>query len=114
MLAEVYCITMVQFLKIKAKNKIITKKPLNERTQMNINEHITETFMSINEQTQPLLLFICLSYGSKFLVHVCSFIKQTNINELPVKQFTNCSLNVRFVYSPTNIAYLPAYSTDHF
>ncbi|MFS7932442.1 hypothetical protein Hanom_Chr04g00367941 [Helianthus anomalus] len=33
-------------------------------------------------------------------VHVRSFIKRTNINEFPAERLTNCSLNVRFVYSP--------------
>ncbi|MFS7983600.1 hypothetical protein Hanom_Chr11g00976361 [Helianthus anomalus] len=42
-------------------------------------------------------MFICLTYRTKFLVHVCSFIKRMNINELPAEQFTNCSLNIRFV-----------------
>ncbi|KAJ0565467.1 hypothetical protein HanIR_Chr06g0262911 [Helianthus annuus] len=37
---------------------------------------------------------------TKFLVHVRLFIKRTNINELPAKRLTNCSLNVWFVYSP--------------
>ncbi|KAJ0610642.1 hypothetical protein HanHA300_Chr01g0006021 [Helianthus annuus] len=35
----------------------------------------------------------------KFLVLVCSFIKRTNINELPTKRFTNYSLNIRLIYS---------------
>ncbi|KAJ0591915.1 hypothetical protein HanHA300_Chr03g0078851 [Helianthus annuus] len=29
-----------------------------------------------------------------------SFIKM-NVNELPAERFTHCSLNIRFVYSPT-------------
>ncbi|MFS7913977.1 hypothetical protein Hanom_Chr02g00148041 [Helianthus anomalus] len=43
-------------------------------------------------------MFVRLTYRTKFLVRVCSLIKQTKINELPAKRFTNCSLNVRFVY----------------
>ncbi|MFS8014637.1 hypothetical protein Hanom_Chr15g01346851 [Helianthus anomalus] len=46
-------------------------------------------------------MFVCLTYRTKFLVHVCSFIKRTNINEVPAEWFTNFSLNVRFVYSPS-------------
>ncbi|MFS7940473.1 hypothetical protein Hanom_Chr05g00464881 [Helianthus anomalus] len=45
-------------------------------------------------------MFVHLTNRTKFLVHVRSFIKRTNINELPAERFTNCSLNVRFVYSP--------------
>ncbi|MFS7908662.1 hypothetical protein Hanom_Chr01g00085781 [Helianthus anomalus] len=48
-------------------------------------------------------MFVHLTNRTKFLVHVRSFIKRTNINELPVEQFTNYSLNVRFVYSPSHI-----------
>ncbi|MFS7907781.1 hypothetical protein Hanom_Chr01g00075361 [Helianthus anomalus] len=50
---------------------------------------------------RPLFMFVHLTNRTKLLVHVRSFIKQTNINELPVERFTNGSLNVRFVYSPT-------------
>ncbi|MFS7912725.1 hypothetical protein Hanom_Chr02g00133251 [Helianthus anomalus] len=45
-------------------------------------------------------MFVHLTNRTKFLVHVRSFIKRTNINELPAERLTNCSLNVRFVYSP--------------
>ncbi|MFS7971040.1 hypothetical protein Hanom_Chr09g00828081 [Helianthus anomalus] len=46
-------------------------------------------------------MFVHLTNRTKFLVHVVrSFIKRTNINELPTERFTNCSLNVWFVYSP--------------
>ncbi|MFS7939708.1 hypothetical protein Hanom_Chr05g00455061 [Helianthus anomalus] len=45
-------------------------------------------------------MFVHLTNRTKFLVHVRSFIKRTNINELPAERFTNCSLNVRFVYNP--------------
>ncbi|KAJ0802896.1 hypothetical protein HanPI659440_Chr03g0134041 [Helianthus annuus] len=49
-------------------------------------------------------MFVHLTNRTKFLVHVRSFIKRTNINKLSAERFTNCSLNVRFVYSPnTNI-----------
>ncbi|MFS7913504.1 hypothetical protein Hanom_Chr02g00142571 [Helianthus anomalus] len=40
-------------------------------------------------------MFVHLTNRTKFLVHVRSFIKRTNINELPAERFTNCSLNVR-------------------
>ncbi|MFS7966180.1 hypothetical protein Hanom_Chr09g00770811 [Helianthus anomalus] len=42
-------------------------------------------------------MFVHLNKRTKFLVHVHSFIKRTNINELLAERFTNCSLNVRFV-----------------
>ncbi|MFS7937384.1 hypothetical protein Hanom_Chr05g00426911 [Helianthus anomalus] len=58
------------------------------------------TFTNTIERTRPLFMFVHLTNRTKFLVHVRSFIKQTNINELPAERFTNCSLNVRFVYSP--------------
>ncbi|KAJ0548434.1 hypothetical protein HanIR_Chr08g0383751 [Helianthus annuus] len=45
-------------------------------------------------------MFVHLTNRTKFLVHVCSFIKRTNIKELLAERFTNCLLNVRFVYSP--------------
>ncbi|MFS7924788.1 hypothetical protein Hanom_Chr03g00276781 [Helianthus anomalus] len=44
-------------------------------------------------------MFICLTYQTKFLVRIRSFIKQTNINKLPAEQVMNSSLNVRFIYS---------------
>ncbi|MFS7973799.1 hypothetical protein Hanom_Chr09g00860891 [Helianthus anomalus] len=47
-------------------------------------------------------MFVHLTNRTEFLVHVRSFIKRTNINELPAERFTNCLLNVRFVYSPKN------------
>ncbi|MFS7914624.1 hypothetical protein Hanom_Chr02g00155621 [Helianthus anomalus] len=56
--------------------------------------------MNLNGRTQSLFIFVCLTYQTKYLVRVCSFIKRTNIYELPTKRFTNCSLNIRFVYSP--------------
>ncbi|MFS7907630.1 hypothetical protein Hanom_Chr01g00073581 [Helianthus anomalus] len=57
--------------------------------------------MNTIERTRPLFMFVHLTNRTKFLVHVRFFNKRTNINELPAEQFTNCSLNVRFVYSPT-------------
>ncbi|MFS7906753.1 hypothetical protein Hanom_Chr01g00062911 [Helianthus anomalus] len=45
-------------------------------------------------------MLVHLTNRTKFLVHVRSFIKRANINELPAERFTNCSLNVRFIYSP--------------
>ncbi|MFS8020991.1 hypothetical protein Hanom_Chr16g01422241 [Helianthus anomalus] len=58
------------------------------------------TFTNTFERTRHLFMFVHLTNRTKFLVHVCSFIKRTNINELPAEQFTNCSLNVHFVYNP--------------
>ncbi|MFS8018583.1 hypothetical protein Hanom_Chr15g01393721 [Helianthus anomalus] len=58
------------------------------------------TFTNTIERTRPLFMFVHLTNRTEFLVHVRSFIKRTNINELPAERFTNCSLNVRFVYSP--------------
>ncbi|KAJ0443449.1 hypothetical protein HanIR_Chr16g0820891 [Helianthus annuus] len=51
-------------------------------------------------------MFVHLTNRTKFLVHVRSFIKRTNINELPAERFMNCSLNVRFVYSPMYMIYM--------
>ncbi|MFS7977560.1 hypothetical protein Hanom_Chr10g00905371 [Helianthus anomalus] len=45
-------------------------------------------------------MFVHLTNRTKFLVYVRSFIKRTNIDELPAERFMNCSLNVRFVYNP--------------
>ncbi|MFS8028323.1 hypothetical protein Hanom_Chr16g01509241 [Helianthus anomalus] len=60
------------------------------------------TFTNTIERMRPLFMFVHLTNRTKFLVRVRSFIKQTNVNELPVKRFTNCSLNVRFIYSPSH------------
>ncbi|MFS7998526.1 hypothetical protein Hanom_Chr12g01154921 [Helianthus anomalus] len=57
------------------------------------------TFTNTIERTRHLFMFIHLTNRTKFLVRVRSFIKQTNVNELPTERFTNCSLNVRFVYN---------------
>ncbi|MFS7939681.1 hypothetical protein Hanom_Chr05g00454761 [Helianthus anomalus] len=58
------------------------------------------TFTNTIERTRPLFMFVHLTNRTKFRVHVRSFIKQTNINELHAERFTNCSLNVRFIYNP--------------
>ncbi|KAF5817924.1 hypothetical protein HanXRQr2_Chr02g0058711 [Helianthus annuus] len=76
---------------------------LNERTQINIKVHEHkrthyQTFTNINERTQPLFMFVHLTLQKKFFVRVRSYIKRTNINELPAERFMNC--NVAFVYSP--------------
>ncbi|MFS7992134.1 hypothetical protein Hanom_Chr12g01078671 [Helianthus anomalus] len=34
--------------------------------------------MNINKQTHPLFMFVCLTYRTKFLVCVCSFVKRTS------------------------------------
>ncbi|KAF5804539.1 hypothetical protein HanXRQr2_Chr05g0198211 [Helianthus annuus] len=59
------------------------------------------TFTNTIERTRPLFMFVHSTNRTKFLVHVRSFIKRTNTNELPVERFMNCLLNVRFVYSPS-------------
>ncbi|MFS7983964.1 hypothetical protein Hanom_Chr11g00980911 [Helianthus anomalus] len=46
-------------------------------------------------------MFSHLIKRTEFFVCVLSLIKLTNTNELPAERFTNCSLNVRFVCSPT-------------
>ncbi|KAJ0853758.1 hypothetical protein HanRHA438_Chr14g0654861 [Helianthus annuus] len=56
--------------------------------------------MNIIERTQPLFMFVHVIKRTEFLVRVRSFIKGTNTNELPAEGFTNCSLNVRFIYNP--------------
>ncbi|MFS7943857.1 hypothetical protein Hanom_Chr06g00505131 [Helianthus anomalus] len=64
-------------------------------------------FTNINERTRPLFMFVHLTKRTKFLVRVRSFIKRTNTSELPAEWFTNRSLNVRFVCSPTSKAPTP-------
>ncbi|MFS7965345.1 hypothetical protein Hanom_Chr09g00761141 [Helianthus anomalus] len=75
---------------------------------MNVHEHVTErsrtryrTFTNAIERTRQLFVFVHLTNRTEFLVYVRSLPKRTNVNELPAERFTNCSLNVRFVYSPT-------------
>ncbi|KAF5778155.1 hypothetical protein HanXRQr2_Chr12g0544191 [Helianthus annuus] len=60
----------------------------------------TNTSTNINERTQHLFMFVCLTKRMKFLVRVCLFSKRTNTNELYAEQFTKCSPNVWFVYKP--------------
>ncbi|MFS7927915.1 putative F-box-like domain superfamily protein [Helianthus anomalus] len=62
-----------------------------------------------NETSVHVRSFNYLTNRTKFLVHVRSFIKRTNINELPAERFTNCLLNVWFVYSPTSNKCLMVY-----
>ncbi|MFS7902262.1 hypothetical protein Hanom_Chr01g00009211 [Helianthus anomalus] len=72
--------------------------------QMQMNECSRtpyRTFTNTTERTRHLFMFVHLTNRTKFLLHVRSFIKRTNTNELPAERFTNCSLNVWFVYSPT-------------
>ncbi|MFS7959572.1 hypothetical protein Hanom_Chr08g00692681 [Helianthus anomalus] len=72
---------------------------------MNTGEHKQthyRMFTNINERTQPLFTFVHITKRTKFLVHVVrSFIKRTNTNKFSAEQFTNCSLNVWFICSPT-------------
>ncbi|MFS7975030.1 hypothetical protein Hanom_Chr10g00875711 [Helianthus anomalus] len=60
------------------------------------------TFTNTIERTRHLFMFVHLTNRTEFLVHVRLFIKRTNINELPAERSTNCSLNVRFIYSPNH------------
>ncbi|MFS8008337.1 hypothetical protein Hanom_Chr14g01271511 [Helianthus anomalus] len=62
------------------------------------------TLPNIHECTQmkkPLFVFVCLTYRTKFLVRVCSFIKWTNINELIAELFTKRSIHLH-LYSLLN------------
>ncbi|MFS7956417.1 hypothetical protein Hanom_Chr07g00654401 [Helianthus anomalus] len=45
-------------------------------------------------------MFVHLTKRTKFLVRVRLFNKRTNTNELSAERFTNCLLNVWFIYSP--------------
>ncbi|MFS7980675.1 hypothetical protein Hanom_Chr10g00942091 [Helianthus anomalus] len=60
------------------------------------------TFTNTINRTRPLFMFVHLTNRTKFRVHARSFIKRTDINELLTERFTNCSLNVWFVYNPRN------------
>ncbi|MFS7977578.1 hypothetical protein Hanom_Chr10g00905621 [Helianthus anomalus] len=57
------------------------------------------TFVNAIERTRQLFVFIHLANRTEFFIHVRSLTTRTNVNELPAERFTNCSLNVRFVYS---------------
>ncbi|MFS8017942.1 hypothetical protein Hanom_Chr15g01386271 [Helianthus anomalus] len=46
-------------------------------------------------------MFVYLTNRTKFLFHFRPFIERTSVSELPFERFTNCSLNIRFFYSPT-------------
>ncbi|MFS7975514.1 hypothetical protein Hanom_Chr10g00881501 [Helianthus anomalus] len=46
---------------------------------------------------RPLFMSVYLTKPTKFLVRVRSFIKRMMINEFPAEQFTNCSMNIRFI-----------------
>ncbi|MFS8027236.1 hypothetical protein Hanom_Chr16g01496191 [Helianthus anomalus] len=61
-------------------------------TLPNVHEHNRTNETSVHVRS--------LTNRTKFLAHFRSFIKRTNINELPAERFTNCSVNIRFVYSP--------------
>ncbi|MFS8026530.1 hypothetical protein Hanom_Chr16g01487821 [Helianthus anomalus] len=45
-------------------------------------------------------MFVHLTNQMELLARVHSFIKRTTVHELPVRQFTNCSLNVQFFHTP--------------
>ncbi|MFS7965848.1 hypothetical protein Hanom_Chr09g00766951 [Helianthus anomalus] len=51
-------------------------------------------FTNAVEQTRPLFVFVHLVNRTKYLFCCCSLTKQMNINDLPIKRFTNSSLNV--------------------
>ncbi|MFS7934732.1 hypothetical protein Hanom_Chr05g00395171 [Helianthus anomalus] len=67
---------------------------------MNVSRTHYRMFMNIVAQTRHLFMFVHLTNRTEFLVHVPSLIKRTHVNEFPVKRFTNCSLNILFIYSP--------------
>ncbi|MFS7949696.1 hypothetical protein Hanom_Chr06g00574601 [Helianthus anomalus] len=48
----------------------------------------------VRTQTRHMFVFVHLTNRTKFLIHVCSLTIRTNVNELPVKQFTNCLVNI--------------------
>ncbi|KAL9995212.1 hypothetical protein Hdeb2414_s0827g00951381 [Helianthus debilis subsp. tardiflorus] len=56
-------------------------------------------------------MFVHLTKRTNFLVrvrvHVHSFIKRTNTNELPAEQFMNGSLNVQYICSSTRSTHSP-------
>ncbi|MFS7893257.1 hypothetical protein Hanom_Chr00s000839g01665691 [Helianthus anomalus] len=54
-------------------------------------------------------MFDCLTYRMKSIVHVCSFIKRTNMNKLLIELFRNCSLNIRFIYNLNHYQYVECY-----
>ncbi|MFS7975909.1 hypothetical protein Hanom_Chr10g00886141 [Helianthus anomalus] len=73
-----------------------------------MNEYLQthyRTFTNTIERTRALFMLVHLTNRTKFLVHVHSFIKRTNVNELPTERFTSCSLNVQFVYIPKSGQY---------
>ncbi|MFS7984010.1 hypothetical protein Hanom_Chr11g00981531 [Helianthus anomalus] len=47
-----------------------------------------------------LFVFVHLVNRTEYLVRIRSLTKRTNINEPPAKQFTNCSLNIRSIFTP--------------
>ncbi|MFS7916115.1 hypothetical protein Hanom_Chr02g00173331 [Helianthus anomalus] len=51
--------------------------------------------MNTIEQMRPLFVFVHLTNRTKFLVHVRSFIKRTNINELPAELFAERSVRLQ-------------------
>ncbi|MFS7932893.1 hypothetical protein Hanom_Chr04g00373281 [Helianthus anomalus] len=51
-------------------------------------------FTNTIERTRHLFIFVYLTNRTKFLVRVHSFIKRTNVNELPAERFTNGSRTV--------------------
>ncbi|MFS7949540.1 hypothetical protein Hanom_Chr06g00572801 [Helianthus anomalus] len=61
------------------------------------------TFTTAIERTRRMFVFIHLTNRTKFLVHIRSLIRRTNVNELPTKSFMNCSVNVRFVPIPNRM-----------
>ncbi|MFS7898743.1 hypothetical protein Hanom_Chr02g00100591 [Helianthus anomalus] len=49
-----------------------------------------------------MFVLVLLTNRTQFFVYVGSFFKRTNVNKLLAKRFTNCLLNVRFIYNPTS------------
>ncbi|KAJ0715318.1 hypothetical protein HanPI659440_Chr13g0499711 [Helianthus annuus] len=79
-----------------------TFEKLGNKSKILVNhmDHLCTLNFIINKLW--LFVFVHLTNRTKFLVHVRSLTKQTTVNELPAERFTNCSLNVRFIYSPNN------------
>ncbi|MFS7982396.1 hypothetical protein Hanom_Chr10g00962401 [Helianthus anomalus] len=50
-------------------------------------------FTNTIERMRDLFMFIHLTNRTKFLVHIGSFIKRTNINKLSAEKFTSYSPN---------------------
>ncbi|MFS7930141.1 hypothetical protein Hanom_Chr04g00340661 [Helianthus anomalus] len=52
-------------------------------------------FTNAIERTRQLFLFVHLTNRTKFLVHVRSLTKRTNVNKLPAERFTERSVSLQ-------------------